>query len=177
MLVDLYVERHVNSLPAAVWPALHAETVAAPALHLDSSWPQMNEAMTSIFNAEPWLNSESSLAMKAAWSRPSRPSSNTILGSEHDPRSRACRFTLAEAAALHSFSWALQSETEPSADPLLIALAQALFWMAHDRWRAAPALTKVFPLTEKGRLPADDSTAGAAPPRAPVKVWTFAAIN
>jgi hypothetical protein len=39
---------------------------------------------------------------------------------------------------------------------------------------AAPALTKVFPLTLNGRSPADEITGGAAPPRVPVKVWTLA---
>lgn len=44
----------------------------------------------------------------------------------------------------------------------------------HERWRAAPALTNVSPLTEKGRVPAEEMTGGGAPPRVPVKVWTLA---
>jgi hypothetical protein len=34
-------------------------------------------------------------------------------------------------------------------------------------------LTKVLPLTENGRLPAELTTGGAGPPRVPVKVWTL----
>jgi len=34
-------------------------------------------------------------------------------------------------------------------------------------------LTNVAPLTLNGRSPVDSTTAGAAPPRAPVKVWTL----
>ncbi len=32
----------------------------------------------------------------------------------------------------------------------------------------------MFPFTEKGRSPVPETTAGAAPPRVPVKVWTLA---
>lgn len=70
-----------------------------------------------------------------------------------------------------------QSATEvPERDPELAALEQAVFWMAHERWRAAPSPTKVFPLTVKGRVPEEETTGGAAPPRVPVKVWTLALV-
>ncbi|KAL5883855.1 hypothetical protein ACKVWC_011558 [Pyricularia oryzae] len=60
----------------------------------------------------------------------------------------------------------------PVSWPPLTALKQALFWMSHERVRAALAVVKVLPLTVKGRsAPAENSTAGAAPPRAPVKDW------
>lgn len=38
-------------------------------------------------------------------------------------------------------------------------------------------LTKVAPLTENGRSPDDSMTAGAAPPRAPLNVWTLAELH
>ena len=48
--------------------------------------------------------------------------------------------------------------------------------MAQERWSAAPALTNVAPLTEKGRSEAEDVTGGGAPPREPVKVWTLVPV-
>lgn len=85
------------------------------------------------------------------------------------------RLAFAGAAALHEVSWALQSETvEPERVPELTAFEQALFWMAHERCRAAPSPTKVLPLTENGRVPEEEMTGGATPPRVPVKVWTLA---
>ncbi len=85
------------------------------------------------------------------------------------------RLALAGAAALHASSWALQSATVvPESFPELTALEQALFWIEHDRWRAAPSPTNVFPLTVNGRVPDEETTGGAAPPRVPVKVWTLA---
>ena len=79
------------------------------------------------------------------------------------------------AAALQDASWALQSPTvEPESVPLFTALEQSVFWMEQERWRAAPSPTKVLPLTVKGRVPAEEVTGGATPPREPVKVWTLA---
>lgn len=69
----------------------------------------------------------------------------------------------------------MQSPTVvPASDPEFAALLHAVFWTEHDRWRAAPWLTKVSPLTENGRAPLPCTTGGAAPPSAPVKVCTFA---
>ncbi len=62
----------------------------------------------------------------------------------------------------------------PEREPEFTALAQALFWIAQERCKAAPSPTKVFPLTVKGRVPDEDSTGGAVPPSVPVKVWTLA---
>jgi hypothetical protein len=74
------------------------------------------------------------------------------------------------AAARHWSSWASHCWVPPASWPALAALAQAFFWMAHERWMAAPAFWKVAPLTAKGRsAPAVLWTGGGGPPRAPVK--------
>ena len=68
----------------------------------------------------------------------------------------------------------MQSLTDsPASEPLLTALAQALFWIEQDLCRAAEALTNVSPLTENGRSPELWMTAGGLPPRVPVNVWIF----
>lgn len=90
------------------------------------------------------------------------------------PSSPLLSIIYALAAALQASSWVLQSATVvPGRDPELAASAQALFWIEQERWRAAAAFTKVSPLTENGRSPVLSTTAGAAPPRVPVKVWMF----
>lgn len=91
-----------------------------------------------------------------------------------------------EAAALQAASCVSQSATDALMEPEFAALAQALCWTCEglgsayqnhcnglteqDRWRAAPMLTNVSPLTEKGLSPEDDSTGGGGPPKDPVKV-------
>lgn len=130
-----------------------------------------------MFNAEPCLKLVWSTASKEDSFLPSNPAANTTAGLEQDPKSRAARFTLAAEAALHASSCLLQSETEvPAMEPELAALEQRVFWTAHERWRAAPALTKVAPFTANGRVPAEEMTGGAAAPRVPVKVWTLAVV-
>lgn len=70
-----------------------------------------------------------------------------------------------------------QSATVKEPEPELAALAHALCWTEQLRCRAAPALTKVSPLTLKGRLLAASLvTGGGAPPSAPVKVWTLVPV-
>ena len=72
--------------------------------------------------------------------------------------------------ALHVSSWVLQSPTvKPETLPELTALAHRLFWTEQARWMAADLLTKVSPLTSKGRSELPELvTAGAAmPPMAP----------
>lgn len=138
----------------------------------------MKSAMTPIFNAEPCLKSTWLTAWNEASFRPSSPTANSTAGLEQDPKSRAARLTLAADAALHASSCLLQSDTEvPARDPEFAALEQRVFWTAHERWRAAPALTKLLPFTTNGRVPAEEMTGGAAPPRVPVKVWTLAIIH
>ncbi len=177
---------------AAAWPVaasaadaawLQASTVAAEALHLLVSWSQLNSAMTLMLRAEPWSKSAWSTASNESSLRPSKPAPNLIAGAPHEPKSRAARRILrlmarlaAPEAALQASSCASHCWTPPESWPLLAAAAQALCWTAHERCRAAPSLTKVEPSTEKGRsaLAADETTGGGAPPRAPVKVWTFA---
>ena len=89
----------------------------------------MKEAITPIFNALPWLNSLSSAGSKESSLRPSRPAAKMIAGLVQDPKSRAARAFLAEAAALQAASWVLQSPTvSPERLPELTALAHALFW-------------------------------------------------
>lgn len=68
--------------------------------------------------------------------------------------------------ALHVSSWVLQSPTvKPETWPELTALAHRLFWMEQARWVAADWLTKVSPLTSKGRSALPELvTAGAAMP-------------
>ena len=117
-----------ENLPAAVWPAVQAAIASAPALQEEPSCPQIKDAMTSMFKADPWLKSFWLLAIKAAVVRPSRPFSKSILGSEQLPRSSAARFNFAEAAALQACSWATQSETDPANDPELTASAHAFCW-------------------------------------------------
>lgn len=66
-------------------------------------------------------------------------------------------------------SWVEQSAiVKPEAVPPLTASAHRLNWMSQDRCLAAASLTKVFPLTSKGRVESPELvTAGAAmPPRA-----------
>ena len=77
---------------------------------------------------------------------------------------------------MHAVSCSSHCATPPASAPELAALAQALCWMAQERWRAAPALTNVAPLTEKGRSEAEDVTGGGTPPREPVNVWTLVPV-
>ena len=88
--------------------------------------------------------------------------------------SRSAEISLyAAPCELHACSCALQSPTVlPETFPELTASAQALFWIAHARWIAAPSLTKVLPLTEKGLSGLPESvTAGAemAPMASPLE--------
>lgn len=93
------------------------------------------------------------------------------------PKSNVARFRcfcwVAEAAELQAASWVSHWPTPPAREPELAALAQALCWIAQERFRAAPAFRKVAPLTEKGRSEVEEVTGGGGPPRAPVKVWTL----
>lgn len=77
----------------------------------------------------------------------------------------------------YNVPWSSQSETVKLAEPAFAALAQALCWIAQLLWRAAPEFTKVSPLTVKGLLLAESLvTGGAAPPKVPVKAWTFVPV-
>jgi len=50
---------------AAASAAVHAVLVASGALQEVESWPQMKDAITPMFNADPWLKSFLLAAMKA----------------------------------------------------------------------------------------------------------------
>src|ERR1700710_1368082 len=105
-----------------------AAIASAPALHELANCPQMNCAITPIFNALPWLKSFWLTAWKLASVRPSRPTANSTAGEPQDPKSNAARRTFLAAAALHASSCALQSPTDvPASDPELAALEQAVF--------------------------------------------------
>ena len=102
-----------------------------------------------------------------------------MLGSPQLPKSNArLRFFwgVDVAAALHAVSCSSHCPTPPDRVPELAALAQALCWIAQERWRAAPALMNVAPLTEKGRAEAEEVTGGGVPPREPVNVWTLVLV-
>ncbi len=69
----------------------------------------------------------------------------------------------AQPEALHFCSCALHWATvAPLTLPELTALAQSLFWIAQARCTAADLLTKVLPLTEKGRVLSPELTTGGA---------------
>lgn len=75
--------------------------------------------------------------------------------------------------AWHCAFWSSHSETLVTvASPEFARVAQAFFWISHDRPRAPFKLTKVSPLMVKGRLASPLLTTGGAtaPPRAPVNV-------
>lgn len=74
--------------------------------------------------------------------------------------------------AWHCAFWSSHSATLVTvASPEFASVAQAFFWISHDRPSAPFKLTKVSPLMVKGRLASPLlTTGGAAPPRAPVNV-------
>lgn len=117
---------------------------------------------------------------KAASFRPSSPVANSIVGLVQVPKSRARLVFWVEVvageeeeddAAVHAFSCSSHCPTPPAREPDFAALAQALCWIAQERWRAAPGFRNVAPLTENGRSEAEEITGGGGPPREPVKVW------
>lgn len=76
-------------------------------------------------------------------------------------------------AEWHAVFCSSHAWTPPVSAPELAAVAQAFFCTSHDRPRAALTPTNVSPFTENGRSPVLWMTAGAVPPRDPVKTWTF----
>lgn len=117
---------------------------------------------------------------KAASFRPSSPVANSIVGLVQVPKSRARLVFWVEVAAgeeeeddaaVYAFSCSSHCPTPPAREPEFAASAQALCWIAQERWRAAPGFRNVAPLTENGRSEAEEVTGGGGLPREPVKIW------
>ena len=65
MSVMKYFRQGLENIQAAASAAVQAVLVASGALQEVESCPQMKEAMTPMFNADPWLKSCWLAAMKA----------------------------------------------------------------------------------------------------------------